>query len=94
MGINFRIFAFPRLNISVSRVQTFVGLAAGILSITGALVAFIKPVPDKAELVAVVQGRQNRKGCVRCDDRDPNTAGCRHYNTKAELVRNGAIHVR
>ncbi len=61
MGINFRIFAFPRLNISVSRVQTFVGLAAGILSITGALVAFIRPAPDKAELVAIVQDAKTEK---------------------------------
>jgi len=58
MSINFRI---PRLNISFSRVQTFVGLAAGILSITGALVAFIKPAPDKSELVAIVQDAKTEK---------------------------------
>ena len=55
MDINFRISRFPKLNVSLSRVQTFVGLAAGILSITGALVAFLKPAPDKSELVAIVQ---------------------------------------
>jgi len=49
------------LNLSVSRVQTFVGLAAGILSITGALVAFIKPGPDKGELVAIVQDAKTEK---------------------------------
>jgi hypothetical protein len=38
-----RLFGF---NLSLSRVQTIVGLAAGILSITGALVAFLKPAPD------------------------------------------------
>ncbi|HYR82669.1 MAG TPA: carboxypeptidase-like regulatory domain-containing protein [Terriglobia bacterium] len=61
MSISFRIFRFPLLNLSVSRVQTFVGLAAGILSITGALVAFIKPGPDKGELVAIVQDAKTEK---------------------------------
>ena len=40
---------------SFSKLQTFVGLAAGILSIAGALAAFFRPAPQKAELVAIVQ---------------------------------------
>jgi len=54
MSINFRIFGLPQLNISLSRVQTLIGLAAGIISISGALVAFFKPAPDKGQLVAIV----------------------------------------
>ena len=61
MGISFRILKFPWLNISFSRVQTFIGIAAGILSITGALVAFLKPAPDKSELVAIVQDAKTEK---------------------------------
>ena len=61
MSVDFRISRFPKLNISLSRVQTFVGLAAGILSITGALVAFFKPAPDKGELVAIVQDGKTEK---------------------------------
>ena len=61
MSISFRILGSPRLNISMSRVQTFVGLAAGILSITGAFVAFFKPAPDKGELVAIVQDARTEK---------------------------------
>ena len=45
----------------MSSVQTFVGLAAGILSITGAFVAFFKPAPDKGELVAIVQDARTEK---------------------------------
>ena len=59
--MSFRILGFPWLNISVSRVQTFIGLAAGILSITGALVAFFQHPPDKSELVAVVQDAKTEK---------------------------------
>ena len=54
MEDSFRTLRFPRLKISLSRVQTFVGLAAGIISITGALVAFFKSAPDKGKLVAIV----------------------------------------
>src|SRR5262245_24180537 len=61
MSINFRIFGLPQLNISLSRVHTLVGLAAGILSITGAFVAFFKPAPDKGQLVAVVQDAKTDK---------------------------------
>ena len=58
MGTSFRFFGFPRLNISLSRVQTFVSLGAGLVSIIGALVAipnFFKSGPAKGELVAIVQ---------------------------------------
>jgi len=61
MNINFRIFGLPKLNISLSRIQTWVGLTAGILSITGALVAFLKPAPDKGRLVAIVQDAKTDK---------------------------------
>ena len=61
MSINFRISAFPRLNISLSKVQTIVGLTAGILSITFTLVAFFKPASDKAALVAFVQDGKTGK---------------------------------
>jgi carboxypeptidase family protein len=61
MNINFRIFGLPQLNLSLSRVQTLVGLTAGILSITGALVAFFKPAPDKGRLVAIVQDAKTDK---------------------------------
>jgi hypothetical protein len=52
------------LNMSLSRLQTFVGLAAGIVSITGALVAipnFFKPAHGKGELVAIVQAAKTGK---------------------------------
>src|SRR2546426_9197358 len=49
------------LNISFSRVQTFIGLAAGILSIAGALTAVFKPAPGKGELVAIVQDAKTGK---------------------------------
>src|SRR5207247_8269045 len=61
MGISFRTLKFPWLNISFSRVQTFIGLAAGVLSITGALAAFFKPAPDKGKLVAIVQDAKTEK---------------------------------
>ncbi len=56
----------PRLglNTSLSRLQTFVSLAAGIVSITGALVAipnFFKQGPGKGELVAIVQEAKTAK---------------------------------
>ena len=47
---------------SFSKLQTFVGLAAGILSIAGALTAFLKPAPPrKGELVAIVQDAKTGK---------------------------------
>ena len=48
-------------NISLSRVQTIVGLTAGILSIGLSLVAVFKPASDKAELVAIVQDSKTDK---------------------------------
>jgi len=45
----------------MSRVQTFVGLAAGILSITGALAAYFKPAPGKPELVVIVQDAKTQQ---------------------------------
>ena len=49
------------LKISFSRLQTLIGLAAGILSIAGALAAFFKPAPGKGELVAIVQDAKTGK---------------------------------
>jgi hypothetical protein len=59
--MNFRNLKFSRLNISLSKVQTLVGLTAGILSITGFLVAFFKPAPDKGKLVTIVQDANTEK---------------------------------
>src|SRR5881628_2326087 len=53
-----------RLNMSLPRFQAIVSLAAGILSIGGALVAisgFFKPAPGKGELVAIVQDAKTEK---------------------------------
>jgi hypothetical protein len=49
------------LKISFSRLQTFVGLTAGLLSIAGALAAFFRPAPEKGELVAIVQDAKTGK---------------------------------
>jgi Carboxypeptidase regulatory-like domain len=49
------------LNISLSRIQAIVGLAAGLLSITGGLVAFLKPPSDSGKLVAIVQDAKTEK---------------------------------
>ena len=49
---------------SLSRLQTFISLAAGIVSITGALVAipnFFKPAHGKGELEAIVQEAKTEK---------------------------------
>jgi hypothetical protein len=46
---------------SLSKVQTIVGLAAGILSISFSLAALFKPASNKAELVAVVQDGKTEK---------------------------------
>jgi hypothetical protein len=47
--------------LNLSRVQTIVGLAAGLLSISFSLAALFKPASDKAELVAVVQDGKTQK---------------------------------
>lgn len=52
------------LNMSLSRFQTCVSLAAGVLSIIGALVAipdFFKPAPGKGEIVASVRDAKTEK---------------------------------
>ena len=49
------------MNLSISKAQTFVGLAAGMLSITGALTAFLRPVPNKGELVVVVEDAKTQQ---------------------------------
>jgi len=59
--MNFRISALPRLNISLTKVQTIVGLAAGILSIGLSLNAFLKPASNKGEIVAIVQDSKTEK---------------------------------
>jgi Carboxypeptidase regulatory-like domain len=46
---------------SLSRVQTIVGLTAGLLSISFSLAALLKPASNKAELVAVVQDGKTEK---------------------------------
>jgi len=47
--------------LSLSRVQTVIGLAAGLLSISFSLAALFKPASNKAELVAVVQDGKTEK---------------------------------
>ena len=47
--------------ISLSRLQTIVGLAAGVLSISFSLAAFLKPASTKAELVAIVEDGKTEK---------------------------------
>jgi hypothetical protein len=61
MNISFKRLGSSRLNISFSRVQTFVGLAAGILSITGALSAYFRPAPNKGELVVIVEDAKTQQ---------------------------------
>jgi hypothetical protein len=54
----------PRLNVNLSRFQTVVGLAAGIISISGALLAlpnYFKPAVGKGVLVAVVVDAKTEK---------------------------------
>jgi len=53
-----------RLRLSLSRVQTLVSLAAGIVSITGALIEipnFLKSAHGKGELVTIVQDAKTGK---------------------------------
>jgi len=55
---------FGWLNFSLSGAQTTIGLAAGVLSIFGALFAipgYFKPAPGKGELVAIVQDAKAEK---------------------------------
>jgi len=56
---------FSRMkNISLSRIQTIVGLTAGLLSITFSLAAFLKPKPlppGKGQLVTIVQDSKTDK---------------------------------
>lgn len=47
--------------VSLSRVHTIVGLAAGILSIAFSLTAFLRPPSNKAELIAIVQDSKTEK---------------------------------
>ena len=61
MSISFKMLESFRLNISLSRVQTIVGLTAGILSITGALAAYLKPAPGKPELAVIVQDAKTQQ---------------------------------
>lgn len=54
--------SFSPLRSSLSRFQTFVGLTAGVVSITGALLSFtgyFKPAAGTGKLVAIVQDRNN-----------------------------------
>jgi hypothetical protein len=59
--MDFKSWKIAGLNISLSRVQTIVGLMAGILSITGGVVAFFKPASDHGRLVAIVQDAKTKK---------------------------------
>jgi hypothetical protein len=61
MNISFKTLGSSRPNISFSKVQTYVGLAAGILSITGAMAAFFRPAPNKGELVVVVEDAKTQE---------------------------------
>ena len=55
----------PRLNVDLSKFQTFVGLAAGTISIVGALLAvsshFFTPALGKGDLVAVIVDAKTEK---------------------------------
>ena len=61
MGLSFKMLESFRPNISMSRVQTFVGLAAGILSIAGALAGYFKAAPRKPELAVIVQDAKTQQ---------------------------------
>jgi hypothetical protein len=57
-----RIAEMFRLKLSLSKLQTVVGLTAGILSILLSVAAFLKPASsDKAEIVAIVQDGKTEK---------------------------------
>jgi len=54
----------PKLNVNLSRFQTVVGLAAGIISIFGALLTvpnYFKPAIGKGDLVAVIVDAKTEK---------------------------------
>ena len=51
----------PLSRLNLSKVQTIVGLAAGLLSITLSIGAFLKPASNKAEVVAIVQDSKTEK---------------------------------
>lgn len=61
MNISLRALGSSRLNISMSKVQTFVSLTAGILSITGVLAAFFGAAPNKGELVVIVEDARTQQ---------------------------------
>jgi len=60
-----RFGLMPRLNVNLSNFQTFVGLAAGTISIIGALLAvsnhFFTPTLGKGDLVAVIVDAKTEK---------------------------------
>ncbi len=59
--MDFKNLKISGLHISLSRIQTIVGLMAGILSIGGGVVAFLKPASDHGRLVAIVQDAKTDK---------------------------------
>src|SRR5262249_27494849 len=61
LSMNLKTLRIPKPNISLSRIQTIIGLAAGVLSIMGAVVAFIRPAPDSGRLVAIVHDAKTEK---------------------------------
>jgi hypothetical protein len=50
-----------RQKFTLSKVQTIVGLTAGILSISFSVAALLKPASSKAELVALIQDGKTEK---------------------------------
>ena len=63
-NVHWLLGRMPSLNAHLSRFQTVVGLAAGIISIVGALVAapnYFKPAVGKGDLVAVVVDAKTEK---------------------------------
>ena len=106
MSLMLKTLRFPGLNISFSRVQAIVGLTAGILSITGALIAFFKPAPDKGKLVAIVQDAKTAKAVsdatievltptdVLVTTLKPNRSGEAQYSLDEGRYRLRVIHPR
>jgi len=63
-NIRWLLGRIPSRNVNLSKFQTGVGLAAGIISIFGALLAvpsYFKPAPGKGDLVAVVVEAKSEK---------------------------------
>src|SRR5262245_58756840 len=59
-----RLARMPALNVNLSKFQTVIGLAAGIISIVGALLAvpnYFKPTIGKGDLVAVLIDAKTEK---------------------------------